>query len=80
MALYFEDFTPGRAFTTPACSLSEAQIMDFAFTYDPQPFHLDKTLPDNPFGGLIAPTTACMWRPRLWSSAPRRRSRIVGPW
>lgn len=54
MALYFEDFTPGRRFKTGGFTLTEAQILDFAFTYDPQPFHLDKTLPDNPFGGLIA--------------------------
>lgn len=53
-ALYFEDFTPGRRFKTPRCSLSEAQILDFAFTYDPQPFHLDKTAEDNPYGGVIA--------------------------
>lgn len=53
-ALYFEDFTPGRSFTTPRCSLSEAQILDFAFTYDPQPFHIDTTCLDNPYGGVIA--------------------------
>ena len=54
MTLYFEDFTVGRRFTTLGCTITEAQILDFAFTYDPQPFHLDKTAPDNPFGGLIA--------------------------
>ena len=54
MALYFEDFTPGRRFKSPGCTLSEGQILDFAFSYDPQPFHLDKSAPDNPYGGIIA--------------------------
>jgi acyl dehydratase len=54
MPLYFEDFTPGRRFASPAATLSEGQIMDFAFAYDPQPFHIDKHAADNPYGGLIA--------------------------
>jgi len=54
-ALYFEDFTPGRSFRTPGATLSEAQILDFAFTYDPQPFHIDKeAAKDWGYGGLIA--------------------------
>ncbi len=53
--LYFEDFTPGRRFRTPGATLSEAQILDFALTYDPQPFHLDKVAAkDWGYGGLIA--------------------------
>ncbi|MDX1401408.1 MAG: MaoC family dehydratase [Kiloniellales bacterium] len=53
--LYFEDFTQGRRFKSKGMTLSEAQILDFAFTYDPQPFHLDLTAAaEGPFGGLIA--------------------------
>ncbi|MBC6405264.1 MAG: MaoC family dehydratase [Rhodospirillales bacterium] len=53
--LYFEDFAPGRSFRTPGATLSEAQILDFAFAYDPQPFHLDKVAAGNwGYDGLIA--------------------------
>ena len=53
--LYFEDFTVGRRFITRAVTLSEADIIDFAFKYDPQPFHIDKVAAErSPYGGLIA--------------------------
>ena len=39
--LYFDDFEIGQSFQTRGVTLSEAQILDFAFQYDPQPFHLD---------------------------------------
>ncbi|MSP50625.1 MAG: MaoC family dehydratase [Alphaproteobacteria bacterium] len=52
---YFEDFKPGDTFTTGGVTLTEAAILDFALTYDPQPFHLDVTAAKaGPFGGLIA--------------------------
>ncbi|MEO1089900.1 MAG: MaoC family dehydratase [Pseudomonadota bacterium] len=55
MARWYDDFTPGERFETAGCTLSEAQILDFAFHYDPQPFHLDQEAArDGPFGGLIA--------------------------
>ncbi len=54
-ARYFEDFALGERFTTRGCTISEAQILDFAFHYDPQPFHLDKLAAEDwPYGGLIA--------------------------
>ncbi|WP_422365600.1 MaoC family dehydratase [Pelagibius sp.] len=54
-ALYFEDFEPGQQFHSKGATLSESQIMDFALTYDPQPFHIDKVAAaEGPFGGLIA--------------------------
>ena len=54
-ALYFEDFTVGRIFRSPGCTLTEAEIVSFALTYDPQPFHIDKEAASHtPFGGLIA--------------------------
>ncbi len=53
--LFFEDFTAGRKFRTPGATLSEAQILDFALTYDPQPFHLDVVAAqDWGYDGLIA--------------------------
>lgn len=54
-ALYFDDFEPGQQFRSKGATLSESQIMDFALTYDPQPFHIDKVAAEEgPFGGLIA--------------------------
>lgn len=59
MALYpphwFEDFSVGDVFETGQFSFSESSIIDYAFTWDPQPFHLDKEYADaSIFGGLIA--------------------------
>lgn len=52
---HFEDLKPGACFETSGKTLSEAEILDFAFRYDPQPFHMDvHGAPEGPFGGLIA--------------------------
>ncbi len=54
-ARYFEDFETGERFRSPGATLSEAQILDFALSYDPQPFHLDKeAAAESSYGGLIA--------------------------
>lgn len=53
--LYFEDFTVGRRFSTPGKTITEAEIIQFGMTYDPQPFHIDREAArDSAFGGLIA--------------------------
>jgi acyl dehydratase len=53
--LWFEDFAVGQRFRTAGVTLSEAQILDFAWTYDPQPFHIDKeAAAASPYGGIIA--------------------------
>lgn len=53
--LYFEDFNPGDVFETEGATLTQAQIIDFALTYDPQPFHIDVVAAEKSlFGGLIA--------------------------
>jgi acyl dehydratase len=53
--LWFDDFTPGQRFATAGCTLSEAQILDFAWAHDPQPFHIDKSAAEaSPYGGIIA--------------------------
>ena len=39
---HFDDMAPGMRFESLGKTLSEAEIIDFAFQYDPQPFHIDK--------------------------------------
>lgn len=52
---YFEDLEPGLRFETAGKTLSEAEILDFALRYDPQPFHMDVGYAEaGPYGGLIA--------------------------
>lgn len=53
--LYLDDFAPGDRFESPGKTLTEAEIVDFAFRYDPQPIHLDvEAAKGSPYGGLIA--------------------------
>lgn len=52
---FYDDFEVGQSFRSGGATISEAQILDFAFRYDPQPFHIDKVAAeDSIFGGLIA--------------------------
>ncbi len=52
---WFEDFAVGRVFRTPGKTLSEAEMLQWAFAYDPQPFHMDKVAAGRSvYGGLIA--------------------------
>lgn len=52
---YLDDLTPGQNFKTPGVTLTEAEIIDFAWRYDPQSFHLDaNAAAKSPYGGLIA--------------------------
>ena len=53
--MYLEDFKAGDEFTSPGVTITEAQIIDFALTFDPQPLHVDVTAASaGVFGGLIA--------------------------
>ena len=53
--IYFEDFTPGREFRTEGVTITEGQIIDFALTFDPQPFHLNvEAAKQSIYEGLIA--------------------------
>ncbi len=53
--LWLDDFRPGQRFRTAGATLSEGQIMAFAFEWDPQPFHIDKlAAAESPYGGIIA--------------------------
>jgi acyl dehydratase len=52
---FFEDFAVGDTFATAGATLSEAQILDFALDWDPQPFHTDvEAAKASIFGGLVA--------------------------
>lgn len=52
---WFEEFHVGDKFATRGMTLTEAQIVDFALTYDPQHMHVDaQAAQAGPFGGLIA--------------------------
>ena len=52
---FFEDFNVGDRFESRGATLSEAQILDFAQLYDPQPFHIDRPAAEvGPYGGIIA--------------------------
>ena len=52
---HFEDYVPGAVCVYGEIAITEAEIVEFARRYDPQPMHVD---PDaaarGPFGGLIA--------------------------
>ena len=53
--IYFEDFTPGREFRTEGITVTEAQIIDFAMAFDPQPFHVNvEAAKTSIYEGLIA--------------------------
>lgn len=53
--LYFEDFEPGQRFLSPAITLTESAIIEFALGYDPQPFHISRTDAEkHAFGQLFA--------------------------
>ncbi len=52
---YFEDFAEGQVHELGEVTVSEAEILDFARRFDPQPFHVDREAAKRSiFGGLIA--------------------------
>lgn len=52
---YFEDYRPGAVYEYGYAAVSEAEIIEFAARFDPQPIHADPTFAaTGPFGGLIA--------------------------
>jgi acyl dehydratase len=52
---YFEDFAEGQIYELGEAAVSEAEILEFARKYDPQPFHVDQAAAlDSMFRGLIA--------------------------
>ncbi len=63
---YFEDYVPGAVCVFGDIAMTEADILEFARRYDPQPIHAEPDAAKHgPFGGLIASgwhTTACVMR------------------
>ena len=52
---YLDDLKKGDRFDSGGYTFTESSIVDFAFLYDPQPFHIDATAAAaSHFGGLIA--------------------------
>ncbi len=52
---YLEDYPPGAVHEYGYITVTEAEILEFAGTYDPQPIHTDPEFATaGPFGGLIA--------------------------
>jgi acyl dehydratase len=52
---YYEDYETGEVIHAAGVTVTESDILDFAFRYDPQPFHLDKEAATKSiYGGLIA--------------------------
>ena len=53
--MWYEDYAVGEEFHSPGKTFTEAEIIDFGFRYDPQPFHIDKVAAEaSAYGGLIA--------------------------
>lgn len=53
--MYYEDFAIGRVYRSATVGITEAEIVEFAGRYDPQPFHLDPVAAkESVFGGLVA--------------------------
>ena len=52
---FLDDLSPGQRFATGGLTFTEASIVEFAWRFDPQPFHLDAgAAAASPYGGLIA--------------------------
>jgi acyl dehydratase len=52
--MYFEDFTPGQRLESKPVIVTEAEMIDFAKKFDPQPMHTDPQAAKAITGGLIA--------------------------
>ena len=62
--VYWEDFEPGQRIELGSHAVTEEEIVEFARTWDPQPFHVDpEAAKETVFGGLIASGwhTGAMW-------------------
>jgi len=52
---YWDDYEVGQKFPLGSTSFTEQEIVDFARTYDPQSFHVDRAAAEKSmFGGIIA--------------------------
>jgi len=73
---YLDDFEAGRAYELGSFTLTEAEIIDFATQFDPQPFHIDPEAAEGSmFGGLIASgwhSVSCVMRLMVDNLIPAR--------
>ena len=74
---YFEDFVVGARFETPPVTVTEAEIIEFATKFDPQPMHTDPAAAANP-GFAISDHTEAMRFTATLDYAPTPRVRKVG--
>jgi acyl dehydratase len=52
---WFEDYRPGLVLEFGSAAVDEAEVIEFARRFDPQPFHIDaEAAARGSFGGLIA--------------------------
>jgi len=79
---YFEDYVPGSTYEYGSVRVSEAEIIDFASRFDPQPMHTQPNSAEaGAFGGLIASgwhTASLMMRLFVGQFLPTKAS-IVSP-
>jgi len=77
---YWEDFTPGWRYDSPARILTADEIKRFAREYDPQAYHTDEVAArQTPFGGLIASGWhTCATAMRLMCDGYLNRSACIG--
>jgi acyl dehydratase len=60
----FEDFAVGQVYELGSRTVTEAELVEFARQWDPQPFHVDpEAAKESVFGGLIASgwQTGAIW-------------------
>lgn len=78
--MYFEDFEVGNVIEVGGCTVSEAEIIEFATRFDPQPFHVDAaTAAQSMFGGIIASGWhTCSMMMRLMVDGYMRNSSSLG--
>jgi acyl dehydratase len=79
--LYLDDLRVGQRFTSARYRIEEAEIVEFAKQYDPQPFHLDEIAAKaSVFQGLAASGwhTAAVAMRLLVTSGPPFANGIIG--
>lgn len=79
--LYLDDFAVGDRFVTPGLTVTESHIIDFAFQWDPQPFHIDvEAAARHEMGSLLASGfhTLCLTFRLFQQSGVLARCNITG--
>jgi acyl dehydratase len=79
---HFEDYVPGASAVFGPIAVTEAEIVEFARQFDPQPIHTDaEGAAAGPFGGLIASGwhTACLVMRMLVQHYLARSASIASP-